>query len=200
MANLPSRRHAEALFWGTILFLLAVGAGSWILNARLFPPELTGWLRLQPDMTSWTGFFLGIGIWVGAGAACFGLLKLISMAPHFLRAIVAMWRPVVILCAAGYLLFFNDQGRELGISLLGENYGWPLFFLFIGLPTTGTQHGSEFTPRLNMARSVFLLCIPRNFQREAQTGASSQAKSAGSIGRLAFLACAPICSRRSICL
>jgi hypothetical protein len=133
MANLPSRRHAEALFWGTILFLLAVGAGSWILNARLFPPELTGWLRLQPDMTSWTGFFLGIGIWVGAGAACFGLLKLISMAPHFLRAIVAMWRPVVILCAAGYLLFFNDQGRELGISLLGENYGWPLFFLFLAL-------------------------------------------------------------------
>ena len=44
-----------------------------------------------------------------------------------------MWRPVVVIAAAGYLLFFNDQGRELGHSLLGEHYGLPIVFLFLAL-------------------------------------------------------------------
>ena len=44
-----------------------------------------------------------------------------------------MWRPVVILAAAGYLLFFNDQGRELGHSLLGQHDLPPIIFLFVAL-------------------------------------------------------------------
>jgi hypothetical protein len=133
MKKLPSGRHPEAPFWGAMLFLVVVGLTSWAINAFFVSPDRTGWLRLQPDMTSWTGFFLGIGIWAGAGALCFVLLGLISKLPGLLRALAAMWRPVVLICAAGYLLFLNDQGRELGISLLGAKYGWPLFFLFLAL-------------------------------------------------------------------
>ena len=44
-----------------------------------------------------------------------------------------MWRPIILLGVAGYLLFFNDQGRELGLSLLGEHYAWPIVFLFLAL-------------------------------------------------------------------
>src|SRR5277367_5168007 len=44
-----------------------------------------------------------------------------------------MWRPVLVVSAAGYLLFFNDQGRELGHSLLGERYRLSIVFLFVAL-------------------------------------------------------------------
>ncbi len=76
---------------------------------------------------------VGIGIWAGAAAVCAILLKALSHAHDFLKALAAMWRPVILICVAGYLLFFNDQGRELGVSLLGERYVWPLVFLFLAL-------------------------------------------------------------------
>ena len=69
----------------------------------------------------------------GAAAVCAILLKALSHAHDFLKALAAMWRPVILICVAGYLLFFNDQGRELGVSLLGERYVWPLVFLFLAL-------------------------------------------------------------------
>jgi hypothetical protein len=120
-------------FLSCLVLLLLLGAGSWIINAALFPPEVTGWLRLQPDVSSWAGFLLGLGMWLGAGAACFGLLALISMASDLLQALAAMWRPIVIVAAAGYLLFFNDQGRELGHSLLGQHDRLPILSLFAAL-------------------------------------------------------------------
>src|SRR5262245_34151201 len=33
----------------------------------------------------------------------------------------AIWLPVVVVAVAAYLLFFNDQGRELGLGLMGAN-------------------------------------------------------------------------------
>ena len=123
MANLPSRKDAEALFWRAMWFLLILGAASLVLNR----------FRLQPDTTSWSGFFLGIGVWAGALALCALLLRGISGAHDFLKAAVAMWRPLVLLGVAGYVLFFNDQGRELGISLMGEKNLWPIIFLFLAL-------------------------------------------------------------------
>ena len=107
-------------FWRAMGILLFIGFGSWALNALLLPADRTGWFRLQPDVTNWTGWLLGIGVWLGAGALCAMLLKAILNADDFLNALAAMWRPVVILAAAGYLLFFNDQGRELGHKL-----AWP---------------------------------------------------------------------------
>jgi hypothetical protein len=44
-----------------------------------------------------------------------------------------MWRPLFLVLAAAYLLFSNDQGRELGVSLMAEDSGWRLFFLFLAL-------------------------------------------------------------------
>jgi hypothetical protein len=103
--------------WSAIVIVALLGVISWGVNA-FYPSN-----RLR----------LGMGIWAGAIAACAILLKAISNANDFLKALAAMWRPILFIGAAGYLLFFNDQGRELGLSLLGERYSWPLVFLFVAL-------------------------------------------------------------------
>ncbi|MGO7283340.1 hypothetical protein ACCT25_13280, partial [Rhizobium ruizarguesonis] len=45
----------------------------------------------------------------------------------------AMWRPILLVLAAAYLLFSNDQGRELGVGLMAEKNEWRLLFLFLAL-------------------------------------------------------------------
>jgi hypothetical protein len=74
----------------------------------------------QPDAATGIGLLLGIGLWSGALALCALLLRLLSNAPYFLQALGAMWRPLVLVLAAAYLLFSNDQGRELGVSLMAR--------------------------------------------------------------------------------
>lgn len=133
MVGAPRRNKRQLMIWGLACALVIVGLASWGLNWGRSQGDTTNWLYLQPDTSSRTGFLLGIGMWVGAGALCFLLLKLISQASDLLKALAAMWRPVVIVAAAGYLLFFNDQGRELGLSLLGEHYGLSTGFLFVAL-------------------------------------------------------------------
>jgi hypothetical protein len=72
-------------------------------------------------------------IWAGASAAYALLLGTAARAPVLLRALAVMWRPFVPLGAAVYLLFFNGQGRELGVSLMDEKNGFRAFFLFLAL-------------------------------------------------------------------
>ena len=86
IANSPLARRAEALgrramrilqilgFWRAMGILLFIGFGSWAINALLLPADSTGLFRLQPDMTGWTGWPFGIGVWLGAGALCAVLL------------------------------------------------------------------------------------------------------------------------------
>jgi hypothetical protein len=154
MADLSLGRNAESLSWRAVRFpriscflnhrisrfssclviVLLIGAVSWALNARLSPADKTGWLHLQPDMTSSFGWVLGIGVWLGAAALCALVLKAISSESEVLEALVSMWRPLVLLGAAAYLLFSNDQGRELGLSLMIDNDGfWRFAFLFVAL-------------------------------------------------------------------
>jgi hypothetical protein len=123
MGGLPLRRNAGLLFWRLMWSLLILGLVARVLY----------WLLSKPDVASWSGWILGIGIWAGALALCALLLRFISYAPVLLRALAAMWRPLVLVLAAAYLLFSNDQGRELGVSLMAENSGWRLFFLFLAL-------------------------------------------------------------------
>ena len=114
------RSGAETRLWRAMVIFAPLGVVSWGVNA-LYPSNSFKQL-------------LGIGIWAGAVAACAIVLKALSNDHDFLKALAAMWRPVVLICAAGYLLFFNDQGRELGVSLLGERYLWAeLVFLFLAL-------------------------------------------------------------------
>jgi hypothetical protein len=110
---------SEIRFWRTLGVVAVVGLSCWIAKA-LFPPSPFTQL-------------LGFGAWAGAAAMCAIVLKALSHADDFFKALAVMWRPVVLIVAAGYLLFFNDQGQELGVSLMGQSYFWPLVFLFVAL-------------------------------------------------------------------
>src|SRR5262249_42950705 len=87
-----------------------------------------------------------------AAAFCALLLKLLSNAPDLLRALAAMWRPIVLVLAAAYLLFSNPQGRELGVSLMAENSRWRFFFLFLALIYWATNNWH--TARLGLRAAV----------------------------------------------
>jgi hypothetical protein len=123
MGSLPLRRNAEFLFWLVMGSQPILSLAAWVLYWRLWKPEAA----------SWAGQILGISIWAGALAGSAVLLRLLSYMPDFLRALAAMWRPLVLVFAAAYLLFANDQGRELGVSLMAENIWWRLVFLFLAL-------------------------------------------------------------------
>ena len=160
MAIVPS--GTKTRLWSALVIVALLGVISWGVNALYASNSF----RL----------LLGMGIWAGAIAACAILLKAISNASDFLKALAAMWRPVVFICAAGYLLFFNDQGRELGLSLLGERYSWPLVFLFVALIywAANTWH----TARLGIAGALEngVLGVPpsqqslRNLNRHVLSG------------------------------
>ena len=49
---------------------------------------------------------------------------------EFLTVILAMWLPLGVTVAAGVLLFYEEQGRDLGVGLLGEGHT-KLFMLFL---------------------------------------------------------------------
>ena len=61
------------------------------------------------------------------------MLLLASIAQDFLQALAAMALPLVVVLVAAYLLFFNDQGRELGVGLMiGDRVGlWRLALCFL---------------------------------------------------------------------
>ena len=132
MPNVPLRDRA--VFWAAIRLALIVGVGAAVLQALFFWRPAAGWV--EGLFGSWKGpivAILGIGVWAGVVAFWALLLNDISRRAELLKALAAMWRPVVLLAVAGYLLFVNDQGSELGLSLLGQYSGWPIVFLFLAL-------------------------------------------------------------------
>src|SRR3954464_5813371 len=113
-------RIAKGFFWISMWVMLGLGIVSTILSEGV----------LKGDTPSWTG----IGVWAGTFGLCALLLGLISNAAELLRALAAMWRPLTVVLAAAYLLFANDQGRELGGGLMVEDHGWrPFLLLFLAL-------------------------------------------------------------------
>jgi len=73
----------------------------------------------------WSQDTLSLFKWFGVVAAIIALGLLISAITTRWRAqlaaLAAMWRPFAIVAAAACLLFLNDQGRELGVSLMIED-------------------------------------------------------------------------------
>ncbi|ACK49786.1 hypothetical protein Msil_0816 [Methylocella silvestris BL2] len=60
------------------------------------------------------------------------LLALWAFLSELTRALSAMWLPIAIVIGAALLLFFNDQGRELGVGLMNSP-GLRLLALFVVL-------------------------------------------------------------------
>jgi hypothetical protein len=60
------------------------------------------------------------------------LIRFFAGAPRlgeFGKIVAAMWLPIGVIAVAVYLLFVNDQGRELGIGLMDPNKKGPLLGL-----------------------------------------------------------------------
>jgi hypothetical protein len=92
------------------------------------------WALLKPSDVNWSDYALELAKWAGVAFGLgLGLLALLSKAHDFLDALGAMWRPIGLLILAGAVLFVDDQGRDLGVSLLSENRFWPILFLFVAL-------------------------------------------------------------------
>ena len=106
---------------------LRIGVGSLLILVAT--AWVVGPFHSESNAASWSG----VGVWALALVWCALLLWLISYASDLLRALAAMWRPLVLVLAAAYLLFANDQGRELGVSLMAENRWLRLFLLFLAL-------------------------------------------------------------------
>jgi hypothetical protein len=52
------------------------------------------------------------------------LAELAELLKDFRRAVAAMWLPIAVMALAAYLLFVNDQGRELGLGLMDTEVTW----------------------------------------------------------------------------
>jgi hypothetical protein len=155
MERLLLRRNAESLFWFVMWCLLILGLASWIIEAAFS----------KTDAADWIGGPLGIGVWAGALALCALLLRFVSNVPDLLRAVSAMWRPLLLVLAAAYLLFSNDQGRELGLSLMGENRGWRIFFLFLALIYWAANNWHTARLGLRAAIQRFDIPVPRGNEK-----------------------------------
>jgi hypothetical protein len=53
-------------------------------------------------------------------SVCLVVFKLAFYASDFLFTMRAMWMPLIVTATAGILLFYEGQGRDLGVGLLGE--------------------------------------------------------------------------------
>jgi hypothetical protein len=100
----------------------------------------------------------GILAWLIAFALCAVVLWAISFARNFLRAFAAMWRPVALVVISGWLLFVNDQGRELGLSLMGEHSIVRITLLFFALVYWATNNWHS--ARLGVYNAVKRGAIP----------------------------------------
>ena len=116
-----------------------------------------------------------------------------------------MWRPLALVLVGAFLLFFNDQGRELGVSLMIDGDGWfHLVFLFVILFLALLYWGfNNWTQRearesgLALENGV-LGVVPAHPLPEKPNAASLTEMSDGSSGCRDCLASARIFSRPSI--
>jgi hypothetical protein len=111
-----------ALHYRALLARLLIAVAFFGLFAGL--NLLFVWLRFPwPDWSYARSFALVV---VSGYASLFSLRCVIGIAEfeNFRRAVAAVWLPIAVMALAAYLLFFNDQGRELGLGLMGTEVTW----------------------------------------------------------------------------
>jgi len=104
------------------------GIGRFIQTTLRYPPLL---LRLVVAAIAWLAFkWLGWTVPSGLGFLAFEIYGALLALRFFADLLAyrqlglilkAMWLPVAVMAVAVTLLFFNDQGRELGIGLMDWN-------------------------------------------------------------------------------
>ncbi|WP_027527490.1 hypothetical protein [Bradyrhizobium sp. Ec3.3] len=67
--------------------------------------------------------------WIALVGLCILFFRLAMYLRELVKVLLAMWLPVTVTTLAGILLFYEGQGRDLGVGLLGEGQG-RLFLLF----------------------------------------------------------------------
>ena len=113
-----------------------------------------------------------------------------------------MWRPLALVLVGAFLLFFNDQGRELGVSLIIDDEGELRFvFLFFALIYWGLNNWHSARLGIYAALENGNLGGGPSASNAGQTEPSScrGGSSDGSSGRHGRSASARIFSRPSIC-
>jgi hypothetical protein len=136
MTDAPRQGGASKAFriavWVIPIILLLAGLIAWIAKNNLS----------EPDQRSPKELALVFVAWLGAVALCALLLLLASVAQEFLQALGAMALPLGVVLVSAYVLFFNDQGRELGVSLMiGDPVGlWRFVILFFALIYWGVNN------------------------------------------------------------
>ncbi len=128
------RKAFRTAVWVIPIVLPLAGLIAWVTKNNLS----------ESDQHSAKGLTLVSVAWLGIVAFCFLLLLIASASrvQHFLQALAAVALPLAVVLGAGYLLFFNDQGRELGVSLMiGDRIGlWRLVLLFFALIYWGVNN------------------------------------------------------------
>ena len=129
MTDAPLQGRTSKAFriavWVIPIVLMLAGLIAWIAKNNLS----------ESDQHSTNELTLVFVAWLGAVSLCALLLLFASRAQDFLQALGAMALPLGVVLVSAYVLFFNDQGRELGVSLMiGDRVGlWRLGILFLAL-------------------------------------------------------------------
>ena len=150
----------------------AQGRIAWvcILVAAVF---VLVWVWLKPSDMDWNGYAFELAIWAAVALVlAAGLLALLWKAHDFLNALGDMWRPIGVLLLAGAVLLVDDQGRDLGVSLLSENRLGPILFLFFALLywAANTWHSAQLGLSARVATGAALATADRAAQALAGGG------------------------------
>jgi hypothetical protein len=102
---------------------------------------------------------LSIGTWLLLSAFSLIIVLLLrGMLGAIWRVVRPMWLPVAVMAAAGVVLFFTDQGLELGVGIVGGN--WQQLVL-LGLALLYWAVGTWQAGRLGLNRAFLAaLTVP----------------------------------------
>lgn len=105
------------LHYESLAFRLVVAAAVWGVFTSLAWPFLAN-----------LGFF---AFEIYASLIAIRVLTDVSQHGQLGRILAAMWLPIGVTAVAAYLLFWNDQGRELGVGLMDSAAKAPFLFLVL---------------------------------------------------------------------